>query len=463
MISWTKCGVAALSALLLLALTPHAGRAETLTDALISAYRHSGLLEQNQAMLRATDEDVAVAVSALRPSINYALKETWTNSTPFPGASVSLSATLSASLLIFDFGRSELGITVARENVLRTREMLIGVEQRVLEGAVTAFLNVRSAAETAALQSSNVRLITEELRAARDRFEVGEITQTDVSLAEARLAAARAAEAAAAGALIIAREGYKMATGHFPGTLSAPPTPPVTVSTLEEARALARRRHPDMLVGQRSVTIAEMNIEMALLAMKPSLTASGSTTFMQDVETQSESTRSQLELSLQGTLYQGGRLSALYRKAQALRDAERAALHVTKHGVDQAVGIAWAQMAVAAASYEAAQRQIRATTVALRGAREEQSLGSRTTLDVLNAEQSLLDARASAISAQSDQYLAVYQLLSAMGLLTAEHLRLGITTYDPEAYYNAVQSAPVYEVSPQGERLDAVINALGLD
>ncbi|MCP5038747.1 MAG: TolC family outer membrane protein [Rhodobacteraceae bacterium] len=459
MIGRVKHGLTALAVTLLIASAPTFTRAETLTDALISAYRHSGLLEQNQALLRATDEDVAVAVAALRPSINYALSRNWSDTQPIPGNSASSSATLSASLLVFDFGRSKLGIEVARENVLATRDMLTGVEQNVLLGAVSAFLNVRSAAETAALQVNNVRLIGEELRAARDRFEVGEITQTDVSFAEAQLAAARAGEAAATGSLIIAREGYKAATGHYPGTLSAPPTPPVTVSTLDEARALGRRRHPDMLAGQRNVTIAEMNVELALLAMKPSLTASGSSTFTRSTS-MGDTTTNQLGLSLQGSIYQGGRLSALYRKAQAMRDAARAGLHVTKHSVDQNIGVAWAQMAIAGASFEAAQRQIRANTVALRGAREELSLGARTTLDVLNAEQSLLDARAGAITAQSDQYLAAYQLLSAMGLLTAEHLRLGIATYDPEAYFNAVSSAPVHEVSPQGERLDAVLEAL---
>ena len=461
MLARLKTGLKALASVLLLA-APSVASAETLADAMISAYRHSGLLEQQRALLRAADEDVAVAVSGLRPTINYALSETWKNTQPLPGDSLTLSASLTAQLVLYDFGRSDLRISLARENVLATREMLVSVEQKVLLRAVAAFLNVRSAAETAALQASNVRLITEELRAAKDRFEVGEITQTDVSLAEARLAAARAAEAAANGQLIIAREEYKAATGHYPGTLSAPPTPPVTVKTLDEARALAVRRHPDMLTVQRNVTIAEMNVELALAAMKPTLSANASAAV--SVPNVGATTyANQVGVTLSGPIYQGGRLSALYRRAQAQRDSARAGLHVTRTGIEQGVANAWAALAIAAASIEANQRQIRAATVALRGTREELSLGSRTTLDVLNAEQALLDARAGAITAQSDQYLAVYQLLSSMGLLTAEHLRLGIATYDPEAYYDAVKNAPVHQVSPQGERLDAVIKALGLD
>ena len=448
-------------AMVLVASLPVPALAETLTDALISAYRHSGLLDQQRALLRAADEDVAVALAGLRPAINYALQSNWNNTLPAPGDSLALSATLSAQLMLFDFGRTRLSVDLARENVLATREMLVATEQQVLLRAVSAYLNVRSAADTVALQTSNVRLITEELRAARDRFEVGEVTQTDVSLAEARLAAARAAEAAAAGQLVMAREEYKAAIGHYPKTLGPPPSPPVTVKTLDEARALALRRHPDMLTVQRNVTIAEMNVEMALLAMKPTLSADASTTYRQ-IAGGADSTINQVGVTLAGPIYQGGRLSALYRRAQAQRDAARAGLHLTRASVEQGVSNAWAGLAIASAAIEATERQIRATTVALRGAREELKLGSRTMLDVLNAEQSLLDARAASISARSDQYLAVYQLLSAMGLLTADYLHLGIATYDPEAYYDAVKNAPVVQVSPQGERLDAVIEALGV-
>lgn len=445
------------------AFSPAAARAETLADALISAYRHSGLLEQNQAVLRAADEDVAIAVSALRPTITYALNSNWSDTNPASAATdgITVTASLSASLLLYDFGRSQLGIDIAKENVLSTRDMLVGVEQNVLLRAVSAYLGMRSAAETVALQANNVRLIGQELRAAKDRFEVGEITQTDVALAEARLAAARAAEAAAQGQLAIAREEYKAAIGHYPGALAAPPAPPMTVTTLDDAKAQARLRHPDMRVAQRQVTITELTVELALAGLNPVITGSASSAIGTTPLLPGGYARNQIGFTMSGTLYAGGKLSAQYRQAVARRDAARAGLHVTRHTIDQNVGNAWAQLAIAIASLEATERQIRASRVALRGTREEQNLGARTTLDVLNAEQDLLDAQAAAIEAQSDQYLAVYSLLAAMGLLTAEHLRLGIATFDPEAYYNAVKDAPLTEVSPQGEKLDAVLKALG--
>lgn len=451
-----------------LALAPAAGHAESLSDAMVSAYRSSGLLDQQRALLRVRDEDVAVAVAATRPVLNYALSSTWArNSNTVTGVSTSLtsSASLTSSLTIYDFGRSQLRIDLARENVLMARDALVGVEQQVLLRAVQAFLNVRSAHETAMLQANNVRVITEQLRAARDRFEVGEITQTDVSLAEAALAGAKSGEAAARGQLMIAREEYRAAIGHYPNSLQVPPSAPMTVRNLGEAKSLARSRHPDVRAAQRSVTVAEMATEIARRSMLPTVTADASlsTSVVNPPSpvTGDISSAARIGVTMSGPIYQGGRLSALYRQAKAQAEAARAALHIAVQGVEQQVANAWAQLAVAQASLQATDQQIRASRVALRGAREEQSLGTRTTLEVLTFEQDLLDAQAARIQAQSDQYLAVYNLLSAMGMLTADHLRLGIATYDPEAYYNAVKSAPVFEISPQGERLDSVLEALG--
>ena len=458
--------IAAISLVAALVMTPVATQAETLSDALVSAYRTSGLLDQQRALLRVKDEDVAVAVAGLRPVINYALNAGW-SATRAAGTVTTVttaSATLSASFTLYDFGRTEKRIELARENVMMTRVMLIGVEQQVLMRAASAFLDVRSAHETALLQGNNVRLITEELRAARDRFDVGEITMTDVSLAEARLAAAKSAEAAARGQLMVAREEYKAAVGHYPDGLRVPPHVPMTAKTLDEAKALARAKHPDVLSAKRAVTVAELAVEIAKTAMLPTVTADAALTRSLSnagPPTPSDLSRATVGVSIAGPIYHGGKFSALYRQAMAQAEAARAGLHLAVQGVEQAVANAWAQLAIAQASIEATDRQIRASRVALRGAREELSLGARTTLEVLNFEQDLLDAQAGRISAESDQYRAVYNLLSAMGLLTAEHLGLGIATYDPEAYYNAVESAPVHLVSPQGERLDAVLEALG--
>lgn len=440
--------------------SPQGAGAETLADALTAAYKNSNLLDQNRAVLRAADEDVAQAVSALRPVVAYTLQGAWQRADVMgpSGASVSegLSASLalSAELTIWDGGRRQLGIEIAKASVLATRQALIEVEQNVLLFAVQSYVDVRLAQEVVALRQSNLRLITQELRASQDRFDVGEITRTDVSIAEARLAASRAALAAAEGQLMIAREAYKAATGAYPGNLAPLPRAPALPRTMDEAQAVARATHPSIRQAQQQVTVADLQVDLAEAGRAPTI-GLGATLRTDDEDMQSQS----LGLTMNQTLYAGGRLSSLQRRALAGKDAARAGLQQTAVGVVQNVGVAWANLAVAAASIEASDLQIRASQAAFDGVREEAAAGTRTTLDVLDAEQELLDARNARLQAEAQRYVAVYQVLSTMGLLTVDHLQLGIPTYDPEAYYGAVEKAPAHSV--QGKKLDRILDKIG--
>ncbi len=438
------------------ALSASAAAADTLADALVAAYRNSNLLEQNRAVLRAADEDVARSVAALRPAIALAARGTYT--TPVQSAlqdELSGSLALSAELALFDFGRNRIAIQAAQENVLATRWALVSVEQNVLLTAVGAYMNVWSANETVRLRRNSVNVITEELRAARDRFEVGEVTRTDVAIAEARLAAAQSALSAAEGERDIALESYNAATGRYPtGTVSAPPSAPATAASEAEAKAVAQRTHPAIRQAQHQVAGSELTATAAEPARSGRLAASASI-----ATDHNGRDTSQIGLSYNQPIYQGGGNSALYRQAVARRDQARSTLHQTAVEVVQETGNAWARIGVARAQLQASNQQIEAAQIALNGAREEAALGARTTLDVLNAEQELLDAQASRVAAEANRHVAVYQLLAAMGLLTVEHLNLGIPTYDPSAYYNAVRGAPAR--SPQGEALDRVLQSIG--
>lgn len=444
----------------LLAISPVSALAETLADALTAAYRNSDLLAQNQAVLRAADEDVAVAVSALQPVVQFIAQSQWRNqdSRNFAGVesdsdSLSSQLSFSAEMTIYDFGRSALAIEIAKETVLATRESLVSVEQTILLDAVTAYVNVRLATEIVDLRQSNLRLITQELRAARDRFEVGEITRTDVSVAEARLAGSRAQLAAAEGDLLVAREAYKAATGAYPGNLQPLPPTPRTARTQQEAVGIALRTHPAVRQGQHQVVVSGLSIERARADFKPTIAAEGSVG-MTDTGLGTQT----LGLVLNQTLYSGGRRAALLRKAIAQDEAARSALLLTGVQIEQAVGNAWSAIVVTTASIEANNRQIAAAQEAFNGIREEATLGSRTTLDVLDAEQELLDARAAKLQSEAQRYVGVYRLLSSMGLLTADHLGLGVPTYDPAAYYNAVKDAPLH--SAQGEALDRILGKI---
>ena len=461
--SW-RTGLSAL--VLAMMATGGLARAETLTDALIAAYKNSDLLEQNRAVLRAADEDVAIEHSGLRPVISFLTQATFfsrNNTLIRPsifGAAVQETASLtgamqvSADLTIYDYGRTRLAIEAAKETVLATREALVNVEQRVLLSAVSAYMNVRSREEFVLLRQKNVRVIERELRAAQDRFDVGEVTRTDVAQAEARLAAARSAMSAAEGDLAVAREDYKAAIGVYPGNLAPPPASPQTAASVEAARAVALRTHPLILQQQRSVRVAELNVARAQAARGPTV-AVGVDLSMDNNRAISQ----QAQLTYRQPLYAGGQLAAVLRKSRANAEAQRAALLNTARGVQQDVGTAWAQLSVARAQIVASDLQIAAARIAFDGVQEEATLGARTTLDVLDAEQALLDAEVTRIVAENTRYVAVYSLLSAMGLMTVDHLKLGIPTYDPAAHYDAVKNAPAF--STQGEKLDRVLRAIG--
>ncbi|MCG3266879.1 TolC family outer membrane protein [Yoonia sp. I 8.24] len=432
--------------------------AETLSAALTAAYNNSGLLEQNRALLRAADEDVAQAVAATMPVIAWSLSASSTASGSLTGSDRIITnsglAAISGSLTLYDGGLNRLSIDAQKELVLSTRQTLRGIGQDVLLRAVQAYMDVRRNQEFVQLRESNVRVITQEYRAAQDRFDVGEVTRTDVASAEARLAAARSLLAAAQGALVQSMEEYNAAIGHMPGSAPAVSAAPVS-QTVTQAKEFAVRNHPSVLEVQHSVAAAELNIRRGEVAVMPTVDLEGS------IYTDEEGTNGgTIELSIGGPIYYGGQIASVMRQLIANRDAARAGLYVTTAAVEQQVGNSYASLQIAQASRLSSDQQISAARVAFEGVREEATLGSRTTLEVLNAEQELLDAQASRISSQADEVIASYAVLAAMGLLTAEHLQLPVQQYDPTEYYNLVKDSPAL-LSEQGRSLDRVLRAIG--
>lgn len=443
-------------ALTLSAGMPSMGQAESLADALIAAYKTSNLLAQNQAVLRAADEDAGAAFARLMPVLQYTASKSTTSRSALPGVDInSESQSLQASFVLYAGGARRDGVAIAREAVLATRAALVNVEQQVLLNAVSAYVDLGLKSEIVALRESNTRLITKQLRAAKDRFDVGEVTLTDVSLAEARLAAASAALAAAQGELAIARETYRTAIGAYPSGLRGLPKLPALPKTIEEARAIAQAGHPSIAQAQAQLRIADLQISIAKAGFGPTLSAQIGHSIDQDG---GEVTTS--GLSLNQTLYAGGGTAASLRKAYAQKEQAQAGLMIATQTIHENVGRAWAGLSVANASVRAGTAQIEAAQKAFDGVSEEANLGSRTTLDVLNSEQELLTARASKLEAEANRYIGVYQILAAMGQLTAEKLNLGIPTYDAEAYYNAVKNAPPVwtKTSKQGEALDRILS-----
>lgn len=440
--------------------------AETLSDAMASAYINSGLLEQNRALLRAADEDVAIALAALRPVIDWSASFTrnWVDRNQGVGRSSINTDTgsigISASQLLWDGGATMLSIDSAQETVLASRQTLRSIEQTVLFNAVQAYMNLVRANEFLRLAQNNRRVLEEELRASRDRFEVGEVTRTDVALSESRLANADSNVATARGDVVTAKAIFIQVVGRPAGNLSPSPNVPQRPATIDAAQATAVQNHPDVKSLQKQISAADITVNVARASLKPNLRlgldAGVNNTFDSSVYSDSVSA----SVTLTQRIYQGGALTAQIRRAIASRDALRGNLLTTQRSVEQEVAASFVELEVARANITSSRERVRAAQVAFDGIREEARLGSRTTLDVLTAEQELLDAQAAEISAQADRYVAAYRLVAAQGLLSAERLGLNVPLYDVSAYYNTVKSAPSL-YSKQGQALDRVLRSIG--
>ncbi len=455
--------VTALGIVLVTGLAPL--RAETLADALAGAYRNSGLIDQNRALLRAADEDVATAVSALRPILEYtaSVSHDFGRTRTLLGSQnideSQLDLALTASLLLYDGGSARLNIEASKETVLATREQLVSIEQEVLIRAVSAYMNVYARRDVVSLQENSLRLLLEELRAAEDRFEVGEVTRTDVAQAEARVAEARSDLATAQGDLQQAIEEYVNVVGRQPGDLAPPPNLPQLEPNVDSARSGALQRHPDIRSAQHRVAASELNILRAEASLYPTISAFGSFGTNEDLGSSNYTTAGRIGVELRGPIYQGGALSSGIRRAIAVRDQELGNLYEVQKRVSQDVGSAYAALSARRASLTASQERVRAQDIAFRGVREEATLGARTTLDVLDSEQDLLDAETARLADEANLYVAAYAVLQATGRLTARNLNLRVQIYDPVAYYNLVKDAPALQ-SEQGKQLDRVLRSL---
>ena len=429
---------------------------DTLTGAMVSAYNTSGLLEQNRAVLRAADEDVATAASQLAPVVSWAssVSHSGSGSSSFD---TSANASLSASYTVYDGGKNDLGLEAAKFSVLATRSKLVNVEQNVLFGAVTAYLGVIRETENVALRENNLSVIREELRAANDRFEVGEITKTDVALAEARLAASNSALAVAKGSYEKAVASYISAIGEKPNTPEYPNFVPEVPSSLESAITIALTEHPSIGEIKNLVKVSEINSKIADLATGFTISLGSSVSLDEEGETSGN-----LSVTASGPIFSGGKLYSSSRKKIALKEQVLARLYSSKISIEQNVTNAFSSLQVAQAAKLAAEEQIRATEVALKGVKEEAILGARTTLDVLNAEKDLLDARMQLISAKVDENLSLYRLLLQIGRLTVDYLGLPIVQYDVEKYYDLVKNSPASNTK-NGWKLDTVLKSLASD
>lgn len=434
-----------LSSAITAALTVGSGAsAQSLTDALIQAYRTSPLLESSRAALRSIDENVPQARANRRPQVDVGVSANTSSTVEgFVDDQINNSrADLNASLLIYDSGATSAAIEAARNSVAAGRADLKDVEQFVLFSAVQAYADVRRDEEFVRLARNDVERLSETQSATVNRFEVGEVTRTDVSQSDARLAESRATLVASQGSLEISREAYRAAVGTLPQNLERLPPLPQLPASLDQAVALGMQRNPQIIAARFNERVAVYDFDRALAAKGPTLSVVGSVGAQRGDTGLAYDGNTFGEIGVQGSmpLYTGGRNDSLIRQAQAILNQRRSEVQDAGRSVTQDVSAAWAEVDVARATIVARREQAEASRVAAEGVAEEARLGARSTLDVLDAIQDQLQAEAEVVRSMRDEYVAAYGLLRAMGLLTVQHLNLGIEPYDPDINYAQVQS-----------------------
>jgi outer membrane protein len=427
----------------LLAFSAGGAGAESLADALVKAYQSSPLLDANRAALRSLDEAVPQARANKRPQVGVGISGTTQSSVEDPAADQlsNAQASLNASLLVYDHGQTAAAVQAATNRIAAGRADLRSVEQLVLYNAVVAYVDVRRSLEFVRLGGSDVERLNETLEATQNRFDVGEVTRTDVSQSQSRLAASRSTLAASEGELEIARQAYRQAVGTLPGQLDPLPPLPAVPTTRAEAERIAMQRHPDIVSAQFAERAAVYDFDRALAAKGPTVSISGQVGAERGNTNGIWDGVGYGQVGIEGNLplYTGGSNDSIIRQAQDLLDQRRFEVQDTARTVAQEVSSAWTNLATAQASIVARRQQAEAARIAAEGVAEEARLGARSTLDVLDADQERLQAEAEIVQAVRNEYVAAYALLRAMGLLTVQHLKLGIETYDPEVNFVAVR------------------------
>ncbi len=433
--------------------------AETLESALAKAYGSNPTLNAQRAALRVSNEGVSQALSGYRPRVtgtadigasyienNRPLARSTSVRQAPRGVGVQLDQT------IWNAGRTGNAVSQAEALVLASRETLRVSEQTVLLDAATAYMNVLRDTAILNLNNNNVDVLEEQLRQTRDRFNVGEVTRTDVAQSEARLASSRSQLSVAQANLKSSLGRYRQIVGVQPKRLA--PGRPLERNlprSLDEATRVSQSQHPSIIAALHNVDAADIGVKVAEAELYPSLGLSASVAQRNDVNTLNDQRVTASAVArLTVPIYEGGQVYSRTRQAKELAGQRRLEADITREQIRAAVVTAWGSLEASKAQTIAAQAQVLAAETALNGVREEAKVGQRTTLDVLNAQQELLSARSSLITAQRDRVVASYNVMSASGRLNAQMLGLKAARHDPNLHYEQVRDKWIGTQTPDG-------------
>ena len=443
-----------------------AAQAQTLTEALSQAYNNNPTLLAARAQLRATDEGVPQALAGWRPTVSlagaYGAADTRARTQvqaldannriffrdPQPPSSTTsrqerspASATATLSQPLFRGGRTVSQTRQAENLVLAQRARLIATEQQVLSDSIQAYIGVIQQTELLRLNINNEQVLGRQLQATNERFRVGEITRTDVAQAESRLAGARGQRTQAEGNLQIARATFERTIGEPPRRLTNPQPLQVPVRSAQDAQRLATSNNPVVVAALFQAAATRDSVDVQLSTLLPQVSANAQA-FRQDNQSlpHQRVTGGQATINLSVPLFQGGAEYSLVRQARQQAQQAMAQVDEARRQAAQQAASSWETLRSNRATAEAVRAQIRAAEIALDGVQREAIVGSRTTLDVLNAEQELLNARTSFVNALSSVVTGSYNVASSIGRLTAQDLGLPVAFYDMTAYYAAVRN-----------------------
>ncbi|MBO0905693.1 TolC family outer membrane protein [Jiella sonneratiae] len=436
--------------------------AETLSGALAKAYSNNQDLNAARAQLRATDESVPQAKAGLRPTVSgvgnlSATKSRTTYGDGIPSVkntTYAWSAGIQINQTIFDGFQTPNNIRSAKAQVKASQFNLVNTTQNTLLSAVTDYMNVIRDRQIADLRRQNLNFLSEQVRAARARFEVGEGTRTDVAQAESQQALATALLNSALSAVASSEASYFQDVGDAPTKLS-PASAPLRLlpRSVANAYSLAQRQHPAILATLASVDAAAYQVKSAEGALLPQVSLSGNVTNSYaasdtdpnpsslpgvDVQTSNEVSAT-VGAQITIPIYQGGAASSLVRQYKETLGQRRIEVDSTRDEVRAAVASSWAQLEAAKANITGYQAQVRAARLALQGVIEERNVGQRTTLDVLDSQADLISAQILLVGSERDEVVAAYTLMSSVGLLTLDHLKLAATKYEPNDHYIEVE------------------------
>lgn len=427
-------------------LTPMTASAETIQDAMVKAYLDNPSLQAARAGLRATDEQVPQALANWRPDVSVTssvgrenLKSSTATDRHQSLNPKDLGITVTETL--FRGGRTLAETSSAENSVRSSRASLLKTEQQTLLDAATAYLNVFRDLAVLRLNVNQEQVLQRQLQATKDRFNVGEITRTDVYQAEARLASATASRIQAEGDLEASRANYIKVVGAPPsGDLELPKPFADLPDKKEDALHLAVTKNPAVISAEFDKRAALDNADSVWGELLPTVDVTASSTRSLDSSIEgSGSTTSEILLNLTVPIYQQGDVYSRLREARQTAAQKTRTIDSQRRDAAQAATQAWENMVTARAQVKALLSQIDANKVALEGVRREAAVGSRTVLDILNAEQELLNSRVAHVRAQRDELVANYQLKSAIGQLTARDLKLPVELYDPRKHYDEVR------------------------